>query len=49
MQRIASILILLVCLAALPAAPAAAWLFDDTLVSIDGNNYTVDEDRKSVV
>lgn len=43
MQRIASILILLVCLAALPAAPAAAWLFDDTLVSIDGNNYTVDD------
>jgi len=43
MQRIASILILLTCLAVLPAAPAAAWLFDDTLVSIDGNNYTVDD------
>lgn len=44
MQRMTSILILLLCLAILPVAPASAfWPFDDTLVSINGNNYTADD------
>jgi len=43
MRRFTSILILLACLAFRPAAPAAAWWFDNTLVTIDGTNYTVDD------
>jgi hypothetical protein len=44
MRRFTSILILLACLALRPAAPAAAWFFEgDTLVSIDGTDYTVDD------
>jgi len=40
-----SILILLLCLTLLPVKPAAAsWFFgDDTLVSIDGNNYSSED------
>ena len=43
MRRFTSILIILACLAFLPAAAAKAFLFDDTLVSIDGTNYSVDD------
>jgi len=44
MQRITSILILLVCLGFLPVTPVMAGLFtNDTLVSIDGNSYSVDD------
>jgi hypothetical protein len=51
MQRIASILILLVCLTFLPVTPAAAGFFDalfgdDTLVSIDGTKYKADEFKR---
>ena len=44
MQRITSILILLVCLGFLPVTPVMAGLFgNDTLVSIDGTSYNVDD------
>jgi parvulin-like peptidyl-prolyl isomerase len=47
MRRVTSILILLVCLAVLKAMPAPAFFFDDnTLVSIDGNNYTTDDFKR---
>jgi hypothetical protein len=47
MQRILSALILLVFLTLLPAAPVEAWFFDnDTLVSIDGTDYTTEDYKR---
>jgi hypothetical protein len=47
MQRILSALILLVFLSLLPAAPVKAWFFDnDTLVSIDGTDYTTEDFKR---
>jgi hypothetical protein len=47
MRRFTPILILLVSLVLLPAASATAGFFtDDTLVSIDGKNYTVDDFKR---
>ena len=46
MQRFNYIIILLFCLALLHVTPASAFIFDDTLVSIDGNNYTVDDFKR---
>jgi hypothetical protein len=51
MRRFTSILILLVCLALLPVAPAAAGFFDvlfkgDPLVSIDGTRYSADDFKR---
>ena len=46
MRRFTSIMILLACLALLPAASNAALFFDDTLVSIDENSYTVDDFKR---
>ena len=44
MQRITAILIFLVCLGFIPVKPVNAGLFsNDTLLSIDGNSYTVDD------
>ncbi|MGK2944253.1 MAG: peptidyl-prolyl cis-trans isomerase, partial [Desulfuromonadales bacterium] len=44
MQRITLTLVLLACLAFLPATSNAAWFSaDDTLVSIDGTNYSTDD------
>ncbi len=44
MQRITSILIFLVCLGLFPATTATAFFFgDDTLVTIDGNKYSMDD------
>jgi hypothetical protein len=44
MQRFTSILMLFACLSFMHVSPAAAWLFgDDTLVTIDGNNYSAEE------
>ena len=43
MQRMKSLLVLLAFLMFLPVAPASAWLFDDTLVSINGVDYSTDD------
>ena len=43
-RRFSTILILLACLVFRPVTPANAWFFDnDTLVSIDGTDYTADD------
>lgn len=43
MQRVISILTLLLCLTLLPVGVWAGWFSDDTLVTIDGNKYTTED------
>ena len=47
MQRMISLLTLLICLMLIPAAPAKAWFFgDNTLVTIDGEKYSTEDFKR---
>lgn len=46
MQRVISVLTLLLCLTLLPVAASAGWFSSDTLVTIDGTEYTKEDFKR---